>query len=639
MLVHELFHKPSSTSTEKETWVQDDRDAFSSRKATTFSFLCGKSTRSVADILDIRMRYPYGSTDTDRPQMYSLTAQWFSDGLNHKCPQVRKSRFAEIPSRHGDTPRFQSLLWAVLHDLATPASGKPQVNKMKDIAAMCVSRPRHPHRAPVEPLDGPRRMEPIPNLEFSHYLDCPDVFAAINDSDDPFERMLAVIRFAATKDLQYIQGKDDPRLIVTSDDEPPVAQLLVTAPTTSFAPPESTLLILRPFHCRYQHAESDVSTQMSQLHLDGSSSPSEVEKLRVVYLTEQISHHPPVSAYYAACPSRHVELLGLDQISAKVAGTSVKVSLGAFNEGMLVNIPLTEEVGFYITISETAVITCTGGGHGQKFRTIIEYKEESWLGRAHFLIEGVIHTVFENETQHEEWTRIKDVPPSCVVAVCSYPAATSSSASSSNPSHTALPSPSNRSSSAASKADLTAGANSDYTTLVDLYTFRRTSSLYSQLPLLFPSQQWQPLPRLLNPPHLFPNRDMRDVKSVSAVDRSFSAPIGGEEPVLSAFSSFGSASVLASATASGFDTIFSAITVITAMFLVVGPIGSETAALSTPSTSSVTEGMSTSAAVTESTSSVSQAVVSSSPAIFSPTASASSSSLTLIPGGGISSEA
>ncbi|KAF5382358.1 hypothetical protein D9757_012719 [Collybiopsis confluens] len=303
----------------------------------------------------------------------------------------------------------------------------------KDIAAMCVSRPRHPHRAPVEPLDGPRRMEPIPNLEFSHYLDCPDVFAAfvahfftpnlahrlngflrINDSDDPFERMLAVIRFAATKDLQYIQGKDDPRLIVTSDDEPPVAQLLVTAPTTSFAPPESTLLL--PSNTASIKSSKSSRSSKSFMSSLTPKSPSTaatntqkatsaprchnftltVEKLRVVYLTEQISHHPPVSAYYAACPSRHVELLGLDQISAKVAGTSVKVSLGAFNE----------------------VITCTGGGHGQKFRTIIEYKEESWLGRAHFLIEGVIHTVFENETQHEEWTRIKDVPPSCVVAVC-----------------------------------------------------------------------------------------------------------------------------------------------------------------------------------------------------------------------------
>ncbi|KAF5382355.1 hypothetical protein D9757_012716 [Collybiopsis confluens] len=61
------------------------------------------------------------------------------------------------------------------------------------------------------------------------------------------------------------------------------------------------------------------------------------------------------------------------------------------------------------------------------------------------------------------------------------------------------------------------------------------------------------------------------------------------------------------------------------MFLVVGPTGTKTAALSTPSTSSVTEGVSTSAAVTDSASAVSQALVSSSPAVFSPTTSASPS--------------
>ncbi|KAF5382356.1 hypothetical protein D9757_012717 [Collybiopsis confluens] len=191
--------------------------------------------------------------------------------------------------------------------------------------------------------------------------------------------MLAVIRFAATKDLKYIQGKvckpyssvfeehfrahwDVPPLVVTGDDEPPVAQILVTAPTTGFAPPElflppsdtasikssksgrssksfmSSLTPKSPSTAAtlpHQHAEG---AQMSQLHLGGSSPPSEDQKLRVVYLTEQISHYPPVPADYAACPSRHVELLGFDQSSAKVAGTSVKVSLGAFNKGMLVNI-------------------------------------------------------------------------------------------------------------------------------------------------------------------------------------------------------------------------------------------------------------------------------------------------------------
>ncbi|EEB97876.1 hypothetical protein MPER_02713 [Moniliophthora perniciosa FA553] len=62
------------------------------------------------------------------------------------------------------------------------------------------------------------------------------------------------------------------------------------------------------------------------------------------------------------------------------------------------------------------IITCTGS-RGKHFRTVLEYKEESWLGKPHFLIEGVVHTVSEGDTQHEEWTKVKHVPPSRVVAV------------------------------------------------------------------------------------------------------------------------------------------------------------------------------------------------------------------------------
>jgi oxysterol-binding protein-related protein 9/10/11 len=115
----------------------------------------------------------------------------------------------------------------------------------------------------------------------------------------------------------------------------------------------------------------------------------------VVYLTEQVSHHPPVSAYYAACPARSLELYGIDQISAKVSGTTLRVLPGQFNQGLYVNItdghgkgekyhithPTASVNGilrgsFYVTVGDTTIITCTGGKGGQKFRTIIEYKEE-----------------------------------------------------------------------------------------------------------------------------------------------------------------------------------------------------------------------------------------------------------------------
>lgn len=42
---------------------------------------------------------------------------------------------------------------------------------------------------------------------------------------------------------------------------------------------------------------------------------------------------------------------------------------------------------------------------------------KSWLGRAHFLVEGVIHTYDEGTTEHEEWTKVKHVPQSRIVAL------------------------------------------------------------------------------------------------------------------------------------------------------------------------------------------------------------------------------
>lgn len=41
---------------------------------------------------------------------------------------------------------------------------------------------------------------------------------------------------------------------------------------------------------------------------------------------------------------------------------------------------------------------------------------QSWLGRAHFLVEGVIHTYDEDATEHQEWTKVKHVPQSRIVA-------------------------------------------------------------------------------------------------------------------------------------------------------------------------------------------------------------------------------
>jgi len=64
-------------------------------------------------------------------------------------------------------------------------------------------------------------------------------------------------------------------------------------------------------------------------------------------------------------------------------------------------------------------VTCSGGpgvGDGEWLRAIIEYKEESWLGKPHYLIEGVVHRYNPSEHEHEEWTKVKHVPAARVVA-------------------------------------------------------------------------------------------------------------------------------------------------------------------------------------------------------------------------------
>ncbi|KAJ7484378.1 hypothetical protein FB451DRAFT_1232295 [Mycena latifolia] len=382
---------------------------------------------------------------------------------------------------------------------------------VKDIAAMRLSLPAS-------------LLEPIPNLEYWHYLDRPDMFAAINDSDDPFERMLAIVRFTFTKDLKFhgkvckpynsVLGEHFrahwdvvPAKAPTSQSGGlPVSTSMETASVKSGHSSKSTRSGVSSFSKTGKSPSTAATSleapnaEMSQLNL-AHVAPSD-ENIRVIYITEQVSHHPPVSAYYAACPSRSLELYGIDQISAKISGTTLRVAPGSLNKGIFINItggpgagehynithPIASVNGllrgsFYVTVAESTIISCTGGN--QRFRAVIEYKEESWLGRAHFLSEGVIHTVVEGETQHNEWTKVKHVPQARVVAVFdgswrnrirwrrvgvnSYPDATPSSYSSPSPSHTSLPIPVIPSA-ASSRLDISAAKEEEYATLLDLST-------------------------------------------------------------------------------------------------------------------------------------------------------------------------
>lgn len=246
-------------------------------------------------------------------------------------------------------------------------------------------------------------LEPIPNLEYWNYLDRPDTFASIGKSDDPLGRMLEVLRFWFTKDLKYIKGKP-------------------------CKPYNSTLGEF--FRCTWEVEDSTPSLPISlgQDMVNGVSTTKDTagEMVKICYLTEQTSHHPPVSAFYIDCAERGISARGFDQITAKFTGTSIRVSPGQHNLGIFVNLEKRDNEEYQLThpsahlggllrgalsisVSDACYITCPK----TRTKAILQYLEEGWIGRAQNRVEGVI---FRYDPDNDSSTKIKDVPQSDILA-------------------------------------------------------------------------------------------------------------------------------------------------------------------------------------------------------------------------------
>lgn len=153
-------------------------------------------------------------------------------------------------------------------------------------------------------------LEPVPNLEYWNYLDRPETFVAIGDSNDPLGRMLGCLRFWFTKDLKYVKGKP-------------------------CKPYNSTLGEF--FRCNWvvEDTQPPITTSTKE---DEFQDAQEQKQIKISYITEQTSHHPPVSAFWIECPDKGISAYGFDQLSAKFTGTSIKVIPGAYNLGIFVKL-------------------------------------------------------------------------------------------------------------------------------------------------------------------------------------------------------------------------------------------------------------------------------------------------------------
>lgn len=147
--------------------------------------------------------------------------------------------------------------------------------------------------------------------------------------------------------------------------------------------------------------------------------------VRVSYLTEQTSHHPPVSAFWVDCPQKGIYARGFDQISAKFTGTSIKVSPGEHNLGIFITLekrdnetyqlkhPAAHLGGLFrgslsVTVGDTAYITCPD----TKLKAILNYFDEGWLRGSTNKMEGII---FKYDPENDDKFKTKDVPEEDIV--------------------------------------------------------------------------------------------------------------------------------------------------------------------------------------------------------------------------------
>jgi hypothetical protein len=146
----------------------------------------------------------------------------------------------------------------------------------------------------------------------------------------------------------------------------------------------------------------------------------------VSYLTEQTSHHPPVSAFYVDCPEKGISARGFDQLSAKFTGTSIKVTAGEHNLGIFITLHKRDDEQYQlthpaahlggllrgslsVTVGDQCYVTCPK----TKLKTILHYQEEGWLGKTQNKVEGI---VFHYDPENDDKVRLRDVPEKDIVA-------------------------------------------------------------------------------------------------------------------------------------------------------------------------------------------------------------------------------
>ncbi|EGD94525.1 oxysterol binding protein [Trichophyton tonsurans CBS 112818] len=289
----------------------------------------------------------------------------------------------------------------------------------------------------------------LTEIEYWNYLDRPESFASIGKSDDELGRMLEVLRFWFTKDLKYVKGKPckpynsvlgeffrcnwevkDTEAAVSLPKESKSTSTAAsrTASKESISKTASRTASRTASKESISKTASIASTSAASASNSASASPStsSPETVKISYITEQTSHHPPVSAFWVDCPQRGITARGFDQISAKFTGTSVRITPGQHNLGIFITLAHRDNEEYRLThpdahlggllrgalsvsVADTCYLTCPR----TRIKAILQYLEDGWLSKAQHRVVGA---VFRYNPDNDTVSRIKDIPATDLLA-------------------------------------------------------------------------------------------------------------------------------------------------------------------------------------------------------------------------------
>ncbi|XP_063398561.1 oxysterol-binding protein-related protein 11-like isoform X1 [Mytilus trossulus] len=138
------------------------------------------------------------------------------------------------------------------------------------------------------------------------FADCmahPDVFLKIPDLPDPESRMMAVLEWYLTSFHAGRQG--------------------------SVAKKPYNPIIGETFHCSWKLPKKSKMSDDEGSSVDTNQSSVNIgeENIQLIYCAEQVSHHPPVSAFYFECPGKQMCMDASIYTKSKFYGMSIGVNL------------------------------------------------------------------------------------------------------------------------------------------------------------------------------------------------------------------------------------------------------------------------------------------------------------------------